>query len=194
MTLYKKDITAVILAGGKGQRLGGQDKGLLHYQGKPLVEHVLERITPQVNHILINANRNQKRYSSYGYTVFSDDLQDYQGPLAGFSAAMKAATTDYIITLPCDGPLLPVDLVSRMLAQLNNPTLPLAKMAIAHDGKRPQRIYALIATDLMGNLDSFLSKGDRKVGLWFSQQHVAYVDFSDNAEAFLNINTAEQLP
>ncbi len=192
MTLLKQDITAVILAGGQGQRLGCQDKGLVHYKNRPLIEHVLERITPQVDHILINANRNTQTYQHYGHPIFSDDLQDFQGPLAGFSTAMLAAKTDYILTLPCDGPLLPLDLVSRMLARINATQHASSPIAIAHDGIRPQRIYTLMAVNLRTRLNNFLNQGDRKVGLWLSQQQTVSVDFSDQSHAFANINTEAQ--
>ena len=119
MTSNKNNITAVILAGGKGSRLGGQDKGLVDYNGKLLIEHVLERITPQVSTVLINANRNVDTYKQYGFPVINDDLSDFQGPLAGFASAMRASTTSHILTLPCDGPLLPLDLASRMLKKLS---------------------------------------------------------------------------
>ncbi len=192
MIVLRKDITAVILAGGKGQRLEGQDKGLVIYKNKPLIEHVLERITPQVDHILINANRNMQAYQHYGHPVFSDDIHGFQGPLAGFSAAMLAAKTDYILTLPCDGPLLPHDLLSRMLTGINATQQAPSPIAIAHDGIRPQRIYTLMPVNLRTRLNDFLNQGDRKVGLWLSQQQTVSVDFSDQPHAFANINTEAQ--
>ncbi len=190
MSISKKNITAVILAGGKGQRLGSQDKGLVAYQGKNLIEHVIERIKPQVDHILINANRNQERYKKLGYSVINDDLSNFQGPLAGFATAMKAVKTDYIVTLPCDGPLLPLDLVSRMTAQLKNNSL---NIAVAHNGDRLQPVYAMIPVVLIDSLEAYLANGDRKVDLWYAGHKTSLVDFSDQPDAFFNINRKEDL-
>lgn len=189
MTINRNDITAVILAGGKGTRLGGQDKGLVHYNGKPLIEHVIERIKPQVKTILINANRNQDIYEKYGYPVISDDMQDYQGPLAGFASAMSVAETNYLLTLPCDGPLLPLDISDRMMTGLENASL---GISVAHDGQRLQPVHALIPTALVDSLNAFLAQGDRKIVLWYKKHDFTSVDFSDIPEAFVNINTEEQ--
>lgn len=189
MTISKSNITAVILAGGKGRRLGGQDKGLVQYKDKKLIEHVLDRIKPQVNSILINANRNQASYEQYGYTVINDDLSDFQGPLAGFATAMKIVETDYIITLPCDGPMLPKDLVSRLANKLeDNPD----SIAVAHDGERLQPVYALIPIKHIASLEHYMASGDRKIDLWYAQHNLITVDFSDQKSAFFNINTEKQ--
>lgn len=189
MTISKKNITAVILAGGKGRRLGGQDKGLVNLNGKPLIELILERIKPQVSSIIINANRNQSAYSEYGYSVISDDLYDYQGPLAGISSAMKKSKTSHILTLPCDSPFLPSDLVERMLKSLDNS---ISNIVVAHDGKRLQAVHALIPVTLVDSLDAFLANKDRKVELWYAEHHVNIADFFDIPEAFSNINTEEE--
>jgi molybdenum cofactor guanylyltransferase len=190
MTIKKQDISAIILAGGKGRRLGGQDKGLVRYKERPLIEHVLERIKPQVDHIVINANRNHTTYGDYGYSVISDDLLDYQGPLAGFATAMQYVTTDYIITLPCDGPLISNDLVARLMASLH--AYPDALSSIAHDGKRLQPMYALISVNLLANLQQFLASDERKVAQWYAQHPSVLTDFSDIPHIFANINTETQ--
>ena len=117
MSITPKDITAVILAGGQGRRMGGQDKGLIEFNGKTLVSILIDRLATQSIDIVINANRNQERYLSMGYPVIKDQLEDYQGPLAGFASAMSAVTTDYIVTLPCDGPLLVSDYIARFHRQ-----------------------------------------------------------------------------
>lgn len=187
--INKQNITAVILAGGKGSRLGGQDKGLVIYNGKPLIEHILERIKSQVGTIVINANRNQDTYRTYGYKVINDTLQDYQGPLAGFSAAMQAVESDYIITLPCDGPLIPNDLVSRLSRSLQDKS---NTIAVAHNGDRLQPVYALLPVILQDNLNQFLTQGQRGVHHWYTQQGYISTDFSDNTDAFSNINTEQQ--
>lgn len=188
-TLSKHDVTAVILAGGKGRRMQGKDKGLVELANLPLIEHVIAAIEPQVKTIILNANRNQQQYSHYGYQVISDTLDNYQGPLAGFFSAMKEATTSHIVTLPCDGPLLPGDLVERLIFASN---IEDAEIAVAHDGERMQPVYSLIPITLIASLNNFLDAGDRKIDLWYKQHRVALADFSDCPETFRNINTAEQ--
>lgn len=191
MTIEKNQITAVILAGGKGSRLGGQDKGLVNYQDKPLIQHVLDRIKPQVGQIIINANRNQDDYAKFDLPVISDELSDFQGPLAGFLTGMRTSKTDYILTLPCDGPDLPDDLVSRLVKELENGQGE-NNLVVAHDGERLQPVHALIPTSLIKSLEEFLANGDRKIDLWYAQHPMATADFSDKPEVFFNINTEEQ--
>ena len=193
MRIDKKNITAVILAGGKGRRLEGQDKGLVIYKGKALIQYVIERIQSQVGEIVINANRNQETYASYGYPTISDEMNDFQGPLAGFATAMKTVKTDYIVTLPCDGPSLPLDLVSRMLSKLNTFADPSNCIAVAHDGEWLQPVHALIPIALIDSLEAFLSNGDRKIDLWYAKHELVLVDFSNQPDAFFNINKKEQL-
>ncbi len=182
-------ITGVILAGGRGSRMGGQDKGLLEWHGRPLVAYLLEALQPQVDAILINANRNQARYQQYQHPVISDELSDYQGPLAGFAAAMQAAQTDYILTIPCDAPELATDTAARLLTALQAEQ---AEIAVAHDGERLQPVHALIPVSLLPSLQAFLAKGDRKIDLWYAQHRMASVDFSDCRRMFRNINTPQQ--
>lgn len=188
MTIKKSDITALILAGGKGRRLGGQDKGLVEYQGKILIQHVLDKITPQVDSVFINANRNQKEYKKLGYNVISDDLSDFQGPLAGFAIAMKSSNTDYILTMPCDGPHLPEDYVSRLIDHCNDKNA----IVVAHDGERLQPVHALIPISLLDSLSEFLESGDRKIDRWYTKHNMIMADFSDKPEVFFNVNTEEQ--
>lgn len=187
--LNKHNVTAVILAGGKGRRMDGKDKGLVELANRPLIEYVIDAIKPQVETIILNANRNQEQYSRYGYPVISDSLVDYQGPLAGFICALKSSTTSHIVTLPCDGPFLPNDLVERLILTLNNNN---AEIAVAHDGDRMQPVYSLIPVTLSNSLNAFLDTGERKIDLWYDQHQVALADFSDCPETFRNINTAEQ--
>lgn len=186
--IKKEQITAVILAGGMGRRMGGQDKGQLQLQGQPLIEYVLNAISPQVKTILINANRHQENYASYGYPVLADMLEGYQGPLAGFAAGMQAAQTRYIVTVPCDGPLLASDLVYRLYTSLNVNN---ADIAVAHDGNRMQPVYALMSTSLLPSLELFLEAGHRKIDQWYADHVIALADFSDIPDTFRNINTPE---
>lgn len=188
MTINKSQITAIILAGGKGRRLGGQDKGLVDYQDIPLIQHVLDKITPQVDSVIINANRNQKSYAALGYEIISDELSDFQGPLAGFAIAMQASKTDFILTMPCDGPHLPDDYVARLIAATKDENT----IVVAHDGERLQPVHALIPVSLIANLLEFLESGDRKIDRWYAQNDMATADFSDKPEVFFNVNTEEQ--
>lgn len=184
-----QQITAVILAGGRGRRMGGADKGLVEFCNKPLIQQVIERIRPQVDTILINANRNTADYENFGYPVIADSVHDYQGPLAGFLAAMEAVKTEYIACVPCDGPSLSGTLVARLMAQLSDAK---ADIAVAHDGQRMQPVYVLLKTRLKDSLKTYLASGERKIDQWYAQHKVAIVDFSDTPETFVNINTRQQ--
>jgi len=203
-------ITGVILAGGRGRRLGGADKGLVEYGGRPLVEWIIEALRPQVRGIVINANRNQDRYRACGWPVVGDRLDGFQGPLAGIASALAAVDTPWIVTLPCDGPMPPPDLVARLCEALREPNLrvvpepegsaqfaadapaPLlpAEIAVASDGHRLQPVHALIPTSLASSLDDFLAGGGRRVDRWYACHRTAIADFSDQPDAFANINTA----
>jgi len=182
------DITAVILAGGKGRRMQGQDKGLIALNGKLLIQHVISAIAPQVGQLVINANRNLQQYAELGYPIVSDTLDDYQGPLAGFLAAMHSISTPDMVTVPCDGPLLPHDLVKRLVKAREQAA---AEIAVVHDGQRLQPVYTLMSTHLEQDLETFLESGGRKIDLWYAQHNMVQVDFSDTPEAFLNINTPQ---
>ena len=188
MSLQKKDITAVILAGGMGRRMGGLDKGLLDFDGRLMVEILIEALQHQQLDIAINANRNQSQYQSYGYPVFNDDLDGFQGPLAGFASAMAVVDTDYILTLPCDGPLISDNFAERFIEIHDREQ---ASICVAHDGERLQPVYALIDTGLLDNLRQFLHSGERKIDRWYSQYGYARVDFSAEAAMFENMNTPE---
>ena len=188
MTIRSEDITAVILAGGKGRRMGGRDKGLIEFAGRPLVEILLASLEAQGLAIVINANRNLDAYRAYGYPVISDALEDYQGPLAGFASAMAAATTDYILTLPCDGPLLADDYAARFAAAGDASG---AAVVVADDGERLQPVHALLRVDLLPSLERFLARGERKIDRWYAEHDFARADFSDRADMFRNINTPD---
>ena len=188
MSITPKDITAVILAGGQGRRMGGQDKGLIEFNGKTLVSILIDRLASQSIDIVINANRNQERYLSLGYPVIKDQLEDYQGPLAGFASAMSAVTTDYIVTLPCDSPLLVDDYIARFIASNEETDAPII---VADDGDRLQPVHALIKVDLLPSLQQFLESGDRKIDRWYAQHDFRQADFSDCADMFRNINTPD---
>lgn len=185
----QEQITGVILAGGRGRRMGGVDKGLLSLGGERLVDRVLAALVPQVGKVLINANRNTEQYAALGYAVIRDELSDYQGPLAGFASAMSAVNSDYILTLPCDAPRVVDDYAQRLMQGLLEQE---AAIAVAHDGQRLQPVHALIRVELLDDLRSFLASGERKIDIWYDRHITARVDFSDVPGMFDNINTPEQ--
>lgn len=183
-------VTGLILAGGAARRMGGGDKGLTMLAGKPLIEYALERLGPQVDALIINANRNLARYADYGHPVAADNQQGFQGPLAGMASGLRAATTEFMVCAPCDSPLLPEDLVSRLFRQLREQD---AELSVAHNGERLQPVFTLMRTALAGSLLAFLEEGGRKIDRWFQGHTLAVADFSDQPEAFSNVNSPEEL-
>lgn len=184
------NITAVIVAGGQGSRISGQDKGLISLHGKTLIELIIEQISPQIDRLIINANRNTEQYRQFGLPVIKDNIPGFQGPLAGMLAALNSVDTEFIITLPCDGPRLAADYVNRMSTALAESK---SDIAVAHNGLRMQQMYALIPTSLAENLFAFLKQDKHAIKHWLAQQNVTTADFSDHPEMFLNINTDEDL-
>lgn len=189
MSSMSTKICTVILAGGLGRRMNGQDKGLLEWQGKPLIEHVLTTLG-NGDDIIINANRNQERYRHYGYPVINDRIADYQGPLVGILSAMAICKNDYLLCLPCDSPQPPAELKQRLLDCLDQNQV---RCAICHDGTRLQPLFALIACSYQAELQSFLDQGHRKVHDFFLQLEPAICDFSDQADHFHNFNTPDDM-
>lgn len=183
-------ITGVILAGGLGRRMGGVDKGLQLLDGKAMVRHVAERLAPQVGALLINANRNQAAYAALGYPLIADLVPDFAGPLAGLHAALSAATTPLVVTAPCDSPFLPLDLVQRLHDGLNRAR---ADLAVARTFDQPHPVFCLCHRSLLPHLTDFLSTGGRKFDRWYSTLQAVEVPFDDEAAAFDNINTPEEL-
>lgn len=185
---YSENVTGIILAGGKARRMGGHDKGLIEINGQAMITYIINTLNPQVADILINANRNKKAYEKFGYPVISDHLTDFQGPLAGIAAAMDKTATHYICTCPCDGPLIPNDLVARLYTELNRQQ---SEISVAHDGTRMQPVYALIDCTLHASLKEYLNSGERKIDRWYAQHKLTQVDFSDKQDCFMNVNTPE---
>lgn len=186
----KPRVTGVILAGGLGRRMGGVDKGLQCLNGRPLAQWVLDRLAPQVDTVLINANQNLARYREFGCDVVPDRIPDFAGPLAGLQAALAHATDPLMVTVPCDSPFLPADLVARLLAGLNAEN---AEIAVARTGDRLHHAFCLARRELLGRLDAFLAAGEHKVALWHASLNLAEVAFDDQADAFRNINTVDDL-
>ncbi len=183
-------LTALVLAGGMGRRMGGEDKGLLLYEGKPLIEHVLSTLSNQVDEIIINANRNIQTYRDFGFRVVQDETEDFQGPLAGFLSGMEAVKSGRILTAPCDGPKLPDNYAQTMLGFCTGRDL---EIIVAHDGSRVQPVHALIPVALKENLAAFLSSGGRKIDAWYGQHPLIYADFSERPNVFYNVNQPEQI-
>jgi molybdenum cofactor guanylyltransferase len=186
--IAKSEMSALILAGGKSRRMGGRDKGLLPFGDGLLVQHVLHAISPQVGRTMISANRNRVEYERFGVPVLSDPLADFQGPLAGFLAGLQAMDTTYLLTLPCDGPIVLPDLAQRLAAGMAAED---ADIAVAHDGRRLQPVYTLLHRRVLSGLQGALDEGERKIDRWFPHNRWVRVDFSDAPQQFDNINTPE---
>lgn len=213
-TQHPERVTGVILAGGLGRRMralagraevrgrsdadappadmggeGGVDKGLLMFRGRAMVEHVIARLDPQVDAILINANRNLARYRTFGRPVVTDAISGFAGPLAGLHAAFALARTDWLVTVPCDSPFLPADLVARLLGAARAAG---ALIAVARAAGREQPVFALVHRGLHDNLAHFLAAGGRKIDAWYGPLDPATA-FFDDERAFRNINTPAEL-
>lgn len=181
-------ITGVILAGGKGRRIGGRDKGLVQIDGRPLIAHIIDTLRPQVGRLVLNANRNIDRYRAFGYPVVQDALGDYFGPLVGMARAMQDTDTPYLLSVPCDSPLVPTDLCDRLYRAMQAAD---ADISVVHDGTRMQQVFALLRCDLHGDLLGYLESGGRKIETWYAGHRLVSADFSDLPDAFLNLNTSE---
>jgi len=181
-------VTGVVLAGGQGRRMGGVDKGLQLLHGKPMVAAVLARLSPQVDEIVINANQNLPTYEGFGHRVVPDAIGGFAGPLAGLHAGLSAASHALVLTVPCDSPFLPLDLFSRLNGKLDGNDL-----AVARTGDQPHPVFALVRSSVKQNLEQFLSRGGRKIDAWYASLKVIEVQFDDEADAFRNINTREEL-
>ena len=183
-------ISVIILAGGRATRMNGADKGLVPLQQKPLIQHVINRLAPQVDEIIINANRELAQYQALGYTVLQDEVEDFLGPLAGFSLGLQHAKHDYVLTVPCDSPLLPVDLALRLMAALVEHK---AEIAVASSDGSTHPVFCLCKKTVLPSLTAYLEQGERRVSAWQKGQQYIEVDFSDCSEAFTNLNTFEDL-
>ena len=183
-------ITGLILAGGRGSRMGSVDKGLQLFHDIPMVAHVLTRFQPQVDEILINANRNTDKYAAFGHRVIPDAIDGFAGPLAGLHIGMKHATHPLVATAPCDSPFLPLDLITRLSTAMHTAH---ADLAVAKTFDQPHPVFCLVKTSLAPHLQSFLESGQRKIDKWYATLQVVEVAFDDEEAAFSNINTVEEL-
>jgi len=170
--------------------MGGVDKGLQIFRGRRLVDHVYERLAPQVGGIIINANQNQDEYKSFGVRVVSDAIGGFAGPLAGLHAGLSVSKRPLLASVPCDSPFLPADLVGRLYEKLDEAG---AELAVAKTGDQPHPVFSLMRRGVIDHLADFLKGGGRKIDAWYASLSVVEVAFDDEAEAFSNINTREEL-
>jgi molybdopterin-guanine dinucleotide biosynthesis protein A len=194
MAIAKEAITGLVLAGGRGSRMGGVDKGLQNHRGLPLALHALMRLAPQVGSVMINANRNLGAYESFGAPVWPDALPDFAGPLAGFLAGLERCETPYLVTVPCDTPDFPQDLVARLADALERDGAQIAMAAApeADGAQRTQPVFCLLDAALMESLVLFTQEGGRKIDRWTARHRTVEVPF-DDARAFFNANTLAEL-
>ena len=184
------EVTGIVLAGGQGSRMGGVDKGLQPFRGKPMVAHAIERLAPQVDELLVNANRNPADYERFGHRVIADEIAGFAGPLAGFERGLAHAAGALVATVPCDSPFLPADLVARLRRALEANA---ADLAVARTGEQAHPVFCLMRRTVHPSLEAFLASGQRKIDRWYASLKVVEVPFDDEADAFLNINTREEL-
>jgi molybdopterin-guanine dinucleotide biosynthesis protein A len=187
------DITGLVLCGGRGSRMGGVDKGLQAHQGLPLAMHALLRLSPQVGQVMINANRNLAAYESMGVPVWPDPIEDYPGPLAGWLAGLEHCETPYLVTVPCDTPGFPADLVARLASALAEADADVASAATVEGGAlQAQPVFSLLKASLIEDLVASLHAGERKIDRWTARHRCVQVPF-DDAQAFFNANTVQEL-
>lgn len=194
MTIDSQDITGLILAGGRGSRMGGIDKGLQPFRNAPLAMHTLLRLAPQTGHLLVNANRNLAAYESFGVPVVVDAVSDFSGPLAGMLAGLQQCETPFMVTAPCDSPLLPGDLVTRLGEALlaHNAEIAMAATREADGRTQGHPVFMLMRISVLPSLAQFLAEGERKIAAWTTRHRTERVLFED-ASAFSNINTLDEL-
>jgi molybdopterin-guanine dinucleotide biosynthesis protein A len=191
-----EDITGLILCGGKGSRMGGVDKGLQTLKGQPLVQHTMLRLQPQVGAMLINANRHLDEYARFGLPVLPDSQPDFAGPLAGFMAGFIACKTEWMLTVPCDSPLFPLDLAERLAGAASQAQADVAAPLTLEDGQaRLQPVFCLLRSSLRASLAKYMQEGGRKIDHWLLQHQHVFVPFHapSDSKAFFNANTLAEL-
>jgi len=190
--LIKADITALVLAGGKASRFNGQDKGLIEFQGKPMISHVIDALKPQVNTLLISANRNTEQYQQYGYPVVADTINSIeylQGPLAGILQGLKRATTHWVLLSPCDTPFIATDYCQRMISAVKPEV---EKLIVATCENKLQPLFSLIPTSFVNQLAEAIDNERYKVGHWVTSMPHTKLEFPD-IKMFININSTKEL-
>lgn len=183
-------VTGVVLAGGLARRMKKQDKGLVDYLNKPMVSYAVDAMAKVAETVFINANRHHAEYAKFGYGVISDQTDSFDGPLAGILSALIHAKTDIVCVMPCDSPLIKAEHLQKLLTALTENNV---DIAVAFDGERLHPVFLALKTTLQTSLENYLQAGNRKIDLWLQQHPLIKVDFSQNAEVFLNINTLDEL-
>ena len=200
--IHSSEITALVLAGGRGSRMGGVDKGLQKFRDTPMALNALLRLQVQagglVGGLMVNANRNLAAYEAFGHPVWPDSLPDYAGPLAGFLTGLSHCETPYLLTVPCDSPLFPLDLAQRLAAAFDDPATEIAMVSAREDDDmlRIQPVFCLLRADLLPSLMAFTQAGGRKIDRWTGQHRTVVVPFDlpgDDPQAFFNANTLAEL-
>lgn len=200
--IHAREITGLVLAGGRGSRMGGADKGLQKFNGTPLALHALMRLQMQegehIGELMINANRNLGAYEAFGVPVWPDTLSDYAGPLAGFLTGLERAETPWLLTVPCDTPRFPLDLAQRLAAAFDDPATEIAMASAPENGSAPraQPVFSLLRIELLESLVAFTQAGGRKIDRWTEQHRTVLVPFDrpgDDPQAFFNTNTLDEL-
>ena len=193
MTILPSQITGLILAGGRGSRMGHVDKGLQTFRGAPMVMHAIMRLTPQVGNLIINANQNIGPYEGFGYPVWPDQLGGFEGPLAGLQTGLSHCDTDYLVTAPCDSPFLPENLVAMLSDALLANDAEIAVAVTEEGGKRQSHpVFCLMKASVLPSLTAYLQEGGRKIETWYRSLRFVEVSFPDES-AFRNINTLDEL-
>ena len=183
-------ITGCVLAGGRGSRMGGRDKGLMPFRGRPLVAYALEALRSVAEQVVVSANRNRESYAAFGCPVIADASRDFEGPLAGLLSAMAWAETDLVLTMPCDTPLVTGVLLRRLAEEQAASD---CDIAVAHDGERLHPVFLIARRSLLADLQAFLASGERKVETWLARHRTRRTDYSDVAELFANANSLKEL-
>ena len=186
----QNNVTGVVLAGGLARRMNKQDKGLILYHNKPLVSYALNALSEVAEKVYINANRNLNEYNQFEYEVISDKTDSFDGPLAGILSAMSQASTEILLVIPCDSPLIKAEHLEKLLIAINKEE---SEIAVGYDGQRIQPVFLALKTSLKNSLNNYLVEGNRKIVVWLQQHQLTQVDFSQNTEIFLNINTMTEL-
>ncbi|MCX7097510.1 MAG: molybdenum cofactor guanylyltransferase [Methylococcales bacterium] len=187
---HPNNVAGVILAGGQARRMNHQDKGLILFQGQPMVTYAIAALSPIARPIIISANRNLEHYQAFGWPVVADDTDNFDGPLAGVLAAMRYTTAELLLVMPCDSPLVKTEHLQKLVdvRAANN-----ADVAVAFDGARQHPVFLAVKTSLQASLQAFLDSGQRKIGFWLAGQNTVQADFSDSPELFANVNTPTEL-
>jgi len=183
-------VTGVVLAGGLARRMNKQDKGLVDFKGRPMIDYAVQAMAPVVDELLINANRNIEQYQVFSYPVISDATSDFDGPLAGIYAALNTCQNEVLLVMPCDSPFITAKGLTALLDKRASSD---ADIAVAFDGERLHPVFLALKSSLKDSLKKYLAQGERKIDRWIEQHHWVKVDFSASPEFFENINTLEQL-